>query len=73
MSVNRNRSKSDHITDGRTYRLMEINENYPPYWEEGYRYHKSKGICKWKTKQLLQYEVRMYRTWKHNRKTQWKE
>ena len=27
---------------------------------------------KWKRKSLFYYQVRMYRTWKHNRKTQWK-
>ena len=26
----------------------------------------------WKSKKLWQWQVRMYRTWKHTRKTQWK-
>lgn len=38
--------------------------NYYPRWRPGY---KNPG------KRLMSYQVRMYRTWKHNRKTQWKE
>lgn len=26
-----------------------------------------------KTKRLMSYKIRMYKTWKHNRKTQWKK
>lgn len=44
-----------------------------PYWDECIVYyprynrgtnHSNKG--------LMSYQVRMYKTWKHNRKTQWK-
>lgn len=35
---------------------------YPLYWDEGKVFRKG----------LLQYQYRMYRSWKHNRKTQWK-
>lgn len=38
--------------------------NYQPRYRAGF---KNSG------KQILSYQVRMYKTWKHNRKTQWKE
>ena len=36
---------------------------YYPRWRLGYNNP---------NKRLMSYQVRMYRTWKHNRKTQWK-
>ena len=37
--------------------------NYYPKWRRGYKNP---------IKRLMSYQVRMYRTWKYNRKTQWK-
>lgn len=37
--------------------------NYYPRWRRGYKNP---------IKRIMSYQVRMYRTWKHNRKTQWK-
>jgi len=62
--------KSKLTTNSREYKI--ITGNTDPYWDEGYRYHKSRGRRKWKKKQLLHYQVRLYRTWKYNRKTKWK-
>ena len=42
-----------------------------PYWDEGYNYYNSTKHNK-KKRLLLMYQVRMYKTWKHNRKNQWK-
>lgn len=41
------------------------------YWDEGVVYYKSKGRWKYKQRELMNYQVRMYRTWKHNRKTKY--
>lgn len=63
-------------TNSREYKIITRADD--PYWDEGWTYHRPKGqrsriTASWKKKQLLMYQVRMYRTWKHNRKTQWKE
>lgn len=44
-----------------------------PYWDEGIHFYpnKNKGTNHCDPK-LMSYQVRMYKTWKHNRKTQWK-
>jgi hypothetical protein len=45
-----------------------------PYPEEyGYLHKHKRGYRGyWKSKLIWQHQVRMYRTWKHNRKTQYK-
>ena len=63
MSKNRNRTTLDKSITDREYRLMLYEELYPIYWDECKRYYGNK----------LSYQVRRYKTWKHNRKTQWKE
>lgn len=58
--------------DGRTYKLLTtIPERYD---DEGWSVHhpKTGPARKWKKKELYKFQVRMYKTWKHNRKTQWK-
>jgi hypothetical protein len=67
--------KSRLTTNSREYKILTRDND--PYWDEGYRYHRPKGqrsniTRNWRKKELLQYQVRKYRTWKHNRKTQWK-
>jgi hypothetical protein len=62
MSKNLNRAKLNKAKDGRQYRIMLINDFYPIYWDEGIRFYGNK----------MSYQVRMYKTWKHYRKTQWK-
>jgi hypothetical protein len=45
-----------------------------PYWDEGIMFYprRNRGTnhCH---PQLMSYQVRMYKTWKHNRKHQWKD
>lgn len=73
MSVNFNRSKGKNILNSREYKHKVVID-LEPYWDEGWSYYP-----KWKPthskpkKRLLYYQVRMYRTWKHNRKTQYKQ
>lgn len=82
MSKNRNRAKLNKAKDGRTYCLIYLNELYPPYWDDGIRTHHrrtvntmvgSKNYRCWKRNELMHYQYRMYRTWKHNRETKWKQ
>lgn len=72
MSKNRNRAKLKKAQNGSIYRKIWITYKFPRYYDEGWNYWKSKGVLKIKKKQILKYQVRMYRTWKYNRKTQWK-
>lgn len=58
-------------TDSRTYNRICLKKRFPIYYDEGWGYYYPKGY-KRKKKFLLPYQVRMYKTWKHNRNTQWK-
>jgi hypothetical protein len=74
MSVNKNRAKLNKAEDGRGYHIIWLDELYPMYWEEGMNFHpKYRRGFKNPNKYIQWYKVRVYRTWKHNRKTQWKE
>lgn len=74
MSVNRNRAKLNKAENGRDYQIIWLNELYPMYWDEGVNlYPKYRVGFKKPNKRLQMYKVRMYKTWKHNRKTQWKD
>jgi len=64
MSKNRNRAKLNKAECGKNYKRILLSILYPKYYEEGYSFYKKTG--------LLMYEVRMYRTWKYNRKKQYK-
>jgi len=57
--------------DSRNYRILTTidPDPYPDDYINAYR----PRPFRWKRKQLLMWEVRMYRTWKHNRRNQWKE
>lgn len=63
MSTNRNRAKLNKANCGRDYRKILLNELYPIYWDEGITFYGK----------AMSFQVRMYKTWKHNRKTQWKQ
>lgn len=44
-----------------------------PYWDEGLNlYPKIRWGYKNPNKRIMSYQIRMYKTWKHNRKKQWK-
>jgi len=73
MSKNRNRSKLNKSTNGREYKLLVLNLEYPKYWDEGIpTYPKLRLGFKNPNKVLMKYEIRMYRSWKYNRKKQWR-
>ena len=47
--------------------------NLEPYWDEGINFYpKYRRGFKNSNRTIMSYQVRMYKTWKHNRKTQWK-
>jgi len=54
------------------YKYVWDTDPYPDdgYWN-WYPRQKTRG-SNFTNKQILPYQVRMYKTWKHNRKTQWK-
>ena len=62
MSKNRNRAKLNKANNNNEYRRLFLKEEYPPYWDEGISFYGNK----------MSYQVRMYKTWKHYRKTQYK-
>ena len=64
MSTNRNRAQLNKAINGREYLIIINLIEYPPYWEDDYN---------WWHGDLPNYKWREYKTWKHNRKTQWKD
>lgn len=73
MSVNQFfRQRGRYLTDSHTYRVMVVIDE-DPYWDEGLNFYpKNRKGFKCPKKRILSYQRRMYQTWKHNRKTQWK-
>jgi hypothetical protein len=65
--------KIDETTNRREYHILFLKEEYPPYWDEGVHFYpRWRRGYKNTHKEIMSYQVRMYKTWKHNRKTQWK-
>lgn len=60
-------------TNRREYHILR-SVDQDPYPEEYGYYHKHlPGRRGWRKARILwQHQIRMYRTWKHNRKTKWK-
>jgi hypothetical protein len=55
------------------YKIATNEDYYFWYWEGMVRsYPRYRRGYKNPHKYLMSYQVRMYKTWKHNRKTQWK-
>lgn len=72
MKPNKDSQLSKTTTNRKEYKI-ETNPDYKdPYWDECWGVHHPRPF-KWKRKRLFYYQVREYRTWKHNRKTQWKQ
>lgn len=67
---NKKTEKTKQTTNSRVYKILTT-INSDPYWEDHYSI-RPKGKLVWKRKQLFSYQKRMYKSWKHNRKTQWK-
>lgn len=67
------RSKRARKTmDRREYKILMTAPE--PWWDEGISFYpKWRPGKKNPNKTLMSYQVRMYRSWKHNRKTQWKQ
>lgn len=63
MSINRNRAKLNKALINIEYKKLFLKELYPPYYEEGWT---------WKNPNLPNHKGREYKTWKHNRKNQYK-
>jgi hypothetical protein len=65
----------DITTNRREYHILHDIDDDPYPEEYGHIIWRNKG-CRgfWKSlmRPIWQHQVRMYRTWKHNRKTQWK-
>jgi len=89
MSIhNRKRARLKKETDSRVYHIVHTSKD-DPYWDEGiswypelkrtsslyrpygYSYHRM--YRRWNKKKIMSYQRRMYQTWKHNRKTQYKK
>ena len=62
MSVNTNRMKLNKATCSKDYRVIWLKWEFPMYWDEGLNFKKGHPSIKY----------RSYKTWKYNRKTQWK-
>ena len=60
-------------TDRKTYHILHAIDQ-DPYPEEYGEYQKRKRGYRgyWKSTRIWPHQVRMYRTWKHTRKHQWK-
>ena len=63
MSIKRIRFQVKDVTDSRTYRLLTTIDQDP--WQED-------GSWNWSTN-ISNQDRRAFRSWKHNRKTQWKQ
>jgi len=75
MSVNTSRAKLNKAVTNKEYRAMMYSIKYPIYWDEGLNLYPRK-VHTWSKgpgKQIMSYQIRMYKTWKYNRKTQWKD
>jgi len=76
MSVNYNRARFNLAQTRNEYKKLSYEWYWPLYWDEGVYWYPKKVSPQsaWKCKrQLRSYQMRMYKTWKHNRKTQWRD
>lgn len=62
------RKISDVTTSKKEYKILTNQRLSEPYWDDGAKYHK-RGK---KYTDILTFEYRSYRSWKYNRKTQYK-
>lgn len=72
MSINHNRTRGKNLTTRKEYRFRVVLNN-EPYYDEGCgSYPKWRPGFKNTGKQLYRFQQRNFRSWKHNRKTQYK-
>lgn len=73
MSKNRNRAKLNKAFNNKEYYKLLWDDLYGTYWEEGINFYpKYRAGFKNPNKQIYSYQIRMYKTWKYNRKFQYK-
>lgn len=65
MSINRNRKKLNQGLNSKHYKCILLDELFPLYWDEGCKFYG-------KNQKWMSYKIREFKTWKHNRKTQYK-
>ena len=67
------KAEIETTTNRRVYHILHAVDQDPYPEEYGHIIGRHIGYrgC-WKSKYLWQHQVRMYRTWKHTRKHQWK-
>lgn len=72
---NKNGKISRTTTLSKEYKIANNGEYGDWYSDEGVNYHPQyrKGFTKHNRRRIPMFKVRMYRTWKHNRKTKWKD
>lgn len=63
----------DITTNRREYHILHDIDDDPYPEDYGYYQKHKRGFRGyWKSKMIWPHQMRMYRTWKHTRKTQWK-
>jgi len=68
------RTRSKLIYTNKEYKFLVGIYCDDPYWNEGITYYpKYRFGFKNPNKRIMSYQIRMYKTWKHNRKTQYKQ
>jgi hypothetical protein len=73
MSKKTNRAKLNKATNNHEYRILWLKEEFPPYYDDGMiLYPSNRRGYKNPNKRIQSYQVRMYKSWKYNRKTKWK-
>ena len=69
----RYRGKLNKAVTSREYKIILIDMLYPDYWDDGLNFlPRNRRGFKNSGKQLLRYQMREYKSWKHNRRTQYK-
>lgn len=64
---------SQTTTCSKEYKIVTNDKISEPYWDEGYyTYPRYRRGFKNSNKGIYSYQVRMYKSWKHNRITQYK-
>ncbi len=66
----------EQFLTSRVYRIIFLQKEYPCYWDDGIKNYHSKewniSHVKRKNKEITLHEYREFRTWKYNRRTQYK-
>ena len=72
--VNKNGKVAKTTTQNKEYKIQTQDRFLDRWWWEGIKFYPDyrRGFGHNKKRRLMMFQVRMYKTWKHNRKTQWK-